>query len=78
MRDIRDPEEVYRQILLQKTGWNCTILEAADRVEQARPGRSQAAPSQAVSRFAAIWSPDGEARQKGVQGVNGDPTEYQF
>jgi hypothetical protein len=38
--DNRDPEDVYRAILEQKTAWNCSIVEAAERVEAER--RAQA------------------------------------
>jgi hypothetical protein len=36
MNDSRDPIDVYNSILEQKTAWNCSIVEAADRVEKQR------------------------------------------
>ena len=40
MRDQRDPIKVYEQLMYQKTAWNCSILEAADRVERDRLHRA--------------------------------------
>ena len=71
MRDIRDPIDVYKAILYQKTSYNCSILEAADRAEEERrfvmesSSLTNAVTTEALG--AALGSPPDPAREKGVQ-----------
>jgi hypothetical protein len=76
MKDQRDATALYYEILEMKTAWNCTIIEAADRVEKARQA-GRGAWSTVVSAppigFADGRPQRGEARQKGAQESNGRP-----
>lgn len=59
MKDNRQPIDVYNQLLEQKTAWNCSILEAADRVESERAREGDQEPfSQEWSGFPDMTTPD--------------------
>lgn len=76
MKDTRDPTEIYKQLLMQKTTWNCSIVEAADRVEAER-GNAQNGWSTVFSappRDFADYGPSREAApQNGAQGAGEAP-----
>lgn len=65
MKDIRDPIDVYNEILAEKTAWNCSVLEAADRIEAERRNQPLALATKVFRAASAL--PLQPGREEGVQ-----------